>query len=46
MKTLFYGGNILTMEENLYTQALLVKDDKILAVGPEADRRAMAGRCD
>lgn len=46
MKTLFYGGNILTMEENLYTQALLVKDDKILAVGPEADLRAMAGKCE
>lgn len=33
MKTIFYGGTILTMEEELYAQAVLTKDDLIEAVG-------------
>lgn len=46
MKTLFYGGSILTMEENLYAQALVAEDDKILAVGSEEEMRALAGNCE
>ena len=39
MKTLFYGGNIITMAEPLYTEAVLVEDEKILAVGSEEELR-------
>lgn len=46
MKTLFYGGSILTMEENLYAQALVAEDDKILALGSEEEMRALAGSCE
>lgn len=42
MKTLFYGGKILTMAEPLYAEALLVEDEKILAVGSESELRAQA----
>ena len=33
MKTLFYGGNIITMAEPLYAEAVLVEDAKIIAIG-------------
>ena len=33
MKTLFYGGKILTMDIPLYTDSVLVEDGKITAVG-------------
>ena len=33
MQTLFYNGEILTMEEPLYAEALLLEDGRILAVG-------------
>lgn len=33
MKMLFYGGKILTMDIPLYTDAVLVEDGKITAVG-------------
>lgn len=46
MKTLFYGGTILTMEDPLYAEAVLVEDGKILAVGSEQDLRPMAGDCE
>ena len=46
MKTLFYGGKILTMEDPLYAEALLAEDEKILNVGPEAELRAQAGDCE
>ncbi len=46
MKTLFYGGKIITMEEPLYQEALLVEDGKILALGSENDLREQAGDCE
>ena len=46
MKTLFYGGTILTMEEPLYAEALLVEDGVIRAVGTEKELRAMAQDCE
>ncbi len=46
MKTLFFGGKILTMEEPLYQEALLVEDGKILALGRESDLREQAGECE
>ncbi len=46
MKTLFYGGTILTMEDPLYAEAVLVEDGTILAAGPEQDLRSMAGDCE
>lgn len=39
MKTLFYGGNIITMAEPLYAEAVLVEDGKIIAVGSEEELR-------
>ncbi len=42
MKTLFYGGNIITVAEPLYVDAVLVEDEKIIAVGSEAELRAQA----
>ncbi len=45
MKTLFYGGKILTMADPLYAEALLVEDDKILAVGSRDALLAQAGDC-
>ena len=35
--TLYYGGTILTMEEDLYAEALLVEDGRIVAVGKLED---------
>ena len=46
MKTLFYGGKILTMEEPLYEEAVLTENGKILKTGPEAELRALAGDCE
>lgn len=37
MKTLFYGGNIITMAEPLYAEAVLVENDKIIAVGSKSE---------
>ncbi len=39
MKTLFYGGKIITMAEPLYAEAVLVEDGKIVKVGTEAELR-------
>lgn len=33
LKTLFFGGPILTLEHPRYTEALLVEDGRIAAVG-------------
>lgn len=33
MKKLFYNGTILTLEENIYAEALLIEEEKILKVG-------------
>ena len=41
MKTLFYGGKILTMDIPLYADAVLVEDGKITAVGR---REELAGQ--
>ena len=35
--TLYYGGTILTMEEDLYAEALLVEGGRIVAVGKLED---------
>ena len=43
-KRMYYGGTVLTMEDILYAQALLVEDGVIRAVGSEAEVRAAAGR--
>ncbi len=45
MKKLFCGGNILTMEKDLYTEAVLVDDGKILAVGSKEQLLKQAGEC-
>ena len=42
MKTVFYGGKIITMAEPLYAEAVLVENGSILAVGSEAELRPMA----
>ncbi len=47
MKTLFYGGNIITMEEQaLYTEAVLVENGVIVAVGSKTDLLSQAGECE
>lgn len=55
MKTLYYGGTILTLAQPLYAEALLVEDGRIKAVGSQDDVAAwqdndtqlvdLAGRC-
>jgi len=39
MKTLFFGGSIITMAEPLYAEAVLVEDGRITAVGDERELR-------
>ena len=46
MKTLFYGGPIVTMEQDLYTDAVLTENGKILATGLRDDLRSLAGDCE
>ena len=46
MKTIFYGGNILTMEDKMYEEAVLVEDGKILAVGSLKELKAQAEGCE
>ncbi len=46
MKTLFYGGTILTMADPLYAEALLVEDDKILAIGSKEELLQQAPDCE
>lgn len=41
---MYYGGTVLTMEDSLYAQALLVENGVIRAVGNEAEVRTAAGR--
>lgn len=41
---IYYNGTVLTMEEKLYAQAVLVEDGRILAVGNEAEVKAAAGK--
>ena len=41
MKTLFYGGNIITMTEPLYAEAVLIEDGIITAVGGVMELRAL-----
>lgn len=52
-ETLYYNGTVITMEEPLYAEALLVRDGRIAAVGaqrklaalcPEAERVDLKGR--
>lgn len=42
MKTLFYGGKIITMAEPLYAEAVLVEDGRILAVGSKDALQSLA----
>lgn len=44
--TLYYGGTILTMEENLYAEALLVKDGRIEAIGSFEDVKSLLPQAD
>ena len=46
MKTLFYGGPILTMEQPLYAEAVLVDNGVIRAVGNLDALSQMAGDCE
>lgn len=46
MKQLFYGGQILTMAEPLYAEAMLVENGMIMAVGSEERMRTIAGACE
>ncbi len=46
MKTLFYGGNILTMEDPMYADAVLVQDGKITALGTKEDLMKQAAGCE
>ena len=45
MKTLYYGGKVLTMAEPLYAEAVLTEDGKICAVGSLEELEAQAGNC-
>ena len=45
MKTLFYGGTIVTMAEPMYAEAVLVENGVIRAVGTLDGLKAMAGDC-
>ncbi len=45
MKTLFYGGTILTMDHARTAEAVLTENDTILAVGSLAELEAQAGDC-
>lgn len=45
MQTLFYGGHILTMDEPEYTDAVLVENGKILALGDREKLGKIAPRC-
>ncbi len=46
MKKLFYGGKILTMEDPLYADAVLVENGFILAIGSEERLRGIAPDCE
>lgn len=46
MKTLYYGGTIITMEKELYAEAVLVEDGKILAVGKKEALEVDNGACE
>lgn len=37
MDTIYYGGSIITMEEPLYAEAMVVRDAKILCLGTKRD---------
>ncbi|MEG2082747.1 MAG: amidohydrolase, partial [Oscillospiraceae bacterium] len=41
-KTLYYGGDIITLEKELYAQAVLTQDGKILEVGTKAQLEPLA----
>ena len=45
MRTLYFGGPIVTMEDTLYTDAVLVENGTILAAGARDDLRKLAGDC-
>lgn len=45
MKTLFYGGKILTMDENTCTDAVLTENGKIIGVGSRESLQKNAGEC-
>ncbi|MEG3030468.1 MAG: amidohydrolase family protein, partial [Oscillospiraceae bacterium] len=41
-KTLYYGGDIITLEKELYAQAVLTQDGKIVEVGTKAQLEPLA----
>lgn len=45
MKTLYYGGSIITMAEPLYADAVLTEDSKIIAAGSRSELEKIAGEC-
>ena len=45
MKTLFYGGDVITMAQPPTAQALLAENGRIAAVGDAAELRALTGPC-
>lgn len=46
MKTLFYGGNILTMGESMYAEAVLVENGKIKALGKKEELMCCGEGCE
>ncbi len=45
-KTLYFGGEIITMAEPLYAEALLVEDGRIVEIGPIAELERQVGKED
>ena len=46
MKKIFYGGTILTMADPMYAEAVLIENDKILALGSLEQLHAQAADCE
>ena len=42
-QTIYFGGDILTLENGLYTEAVLIRDGKIAAVGRRSELEHAAG---
>lgn len=46
MKVLFYGGNILTMGDPMYAEAVLIEDGRVLALGSAEELRGSGADCE
>ena len=45
MKTIFYGGNIITMEDPIYANAILIEDGKIIRIGNKEELMQVTDNC-